>query len=79
MEVQKKAPLRRGSSSKKSERLSQEEMLKQLLNDHKQSLGDMVSIRIDSRTSIEVPANMSEEDREKRVKNYLKHSNYKPM
>ncbi|MFT4222689.1 hypothetical protein [Dysgonomonas sp.] len=79
MEVQKRTPLRRGSSMKKSERLSQEEMLIQLLNDHKQSLGDMVSIRIDSRTSIEVPANMSEEDREKRVKNYLKHSNYKPM
>lgn len=79
MEVQKKTPLRRGSSAKKSERLSQEEMLIQLLNDHKQSLGDMVSIRIDNRTSIEVPASLSEEDREKRVKNYLKHSNYKPM
>lgn len=80
MEVQKRTPQRRGSNSvRKTERLSQEEMLKQLLNDHKESLGDMVSIRIDSRTSIEVPASMSEEDRKKRVKNYLKQSNYKPM
>ncbi|MDR1091557.1 MAG: hypothetical protein LBL79_10810, partial [Prevotella sp.] len=79
MEVQKRTPQRRGNSVKKAERLSQEEMLNQLLDDHKQSLGDMVSIRIDSRTSIEVPANMTEEDRKKRVNNYLKHSNYKPV
>lgn len=79
MEAQKRTTQKRGSSVKKTERISQEQMLKQLLDNHKQSLGDMVSIRIDSRTSIEVPANMSEEDRKKRVKNYLKHSNYKPM
>ncbi|WP_296939386.1 hypothetical protein [uncultured Dysgonomonas sp.] len=64
---------------KKIERLTQEEILKQILDDHKKSLGKVVCIKIDERTSIEVPASMSEEDRAKRIKNYLKNSNFRPV
>ena len=63
---------------RKIERLTQEEILKQILDDHKKSLGEVVCIKIDERTSIEVPASMSEEDRAKLIKNYLKNSNFRP-
>lgn len=54
MNVQKKAPSGgRGRIMKKNERLSPEEQVKQLLNDHKKSLGEMICIKIDERTSIE--------------------------
>lgn len=79
MEVEKRTPSkRRANSVKKVERLSPEDALKQLLEDHKKGLGEMVSIKIDSRTFIEVPASMSEEDRQKRVENFLRYSNFKP-
>ena len=79
MNVQNKAPSKgRGRSMRKIERLTQEEILKQILDDHKKSLGEVICIEIDERTSIEVPASMSEEDRAKRIKNYLKNSNFRP-
>lgn len=80
MNVQNKAPARgRGRVVRKPERLTQEEILKQLLDDHKKSLGEVVCIKVDERTSIEVPASMSEEDRAKRVKAYLKNSTFRPV
>lgn len=80
MNVQSKAPSRgRGRTVKKNERLTQEEQVKQLLEDHKKTLGEVVCIKIDDRTSIELPASMSTEDREKRIKNYLKNTNFKPV
>lgn len=80
MNLQNKAPSRgRGRSIKKNERLSPEEQVKQLLSDHKKSLGEMICIKIDERTSIELPASMSISDREKRIKNYLKNTNFRPV
>lgn len=74
------APVRRrGSSMRKNERLTQDEILKKLIEDHKENQGDVVWVRIDDRTHIELPANMSEEDRKIRIKNYLKNSNFKPI
>lgn len=70
---------RRGRTVKRNERLTQDEILKSLLEDHKKSQGEVVWIKIDDRTHIELPASLSEEDRKKRVKNYLEHSNFKPM
>ncbi len=67
----------RGRTVKKNERLSQEEVLNQILDDHKKNIGDVVCIKIDDRTSIELPASMSVEDREKRVENYIKNMNFK--
>ncbi|MBD8389297.1 hypothetical protein [Dysgonomonas sp. BGC7] len=79
MDVQSKTPSKgRGRVMKKPERISQEEMLKKILDDHKKSLGDVVWVRIDDRTHIELPANMSEADRNERIENYLKNSNFKP-
>ncbi len=79
MGIQNKAPSRgRGNAMKKSERTTAEEALRQLLDDHKKTLGEMIQIKIDNRTYIEVPASMSEEDRKKRVKNYLQNTSYKP-
>ena len=78
MEVQNKVPARRrGSSVRKGDQLSQEEALKQLLESHKKSIGEVVWVKIDDRTHIELPANMSEKEREKRIKNYLMNVNYK--
>lgn len=70
---------RRGRPAKRNERLTQEEILKNLLQEHKDSLGEVVWVRIDDRTHIELPANMSEEDRKERVENYMKHSSFKPI
>lgn len=70
---------RRGRPVKKNERLTQDEMLKSLLKEHKESLGEVIWVRIDDRTHIELPANMSEKDRKERVENYMKHSSFKPI
>lgn len=67
----------RARSPRKSERLSQDEVLNQVLHDHKKSVGDVVCIKIDARTSIELSANLSLEDRQKRVDNYIKNMSYK--
>lgn len=64
---------------KKSERLTQDEVLKNLLEDHKKTLGEVVWVKIDDRTYIELPASMSEKDRKDRIENYMKHSNFKPI
>ncbi len=79
MKEQQGTASKSGHSRRKSERLSSEEALTQILDAHKKSVGKTISIRIDNRTSIEVPANMSEEDRDKRVANYLKNTNYKVL
>lgn len=79
MNVQSKAPTRgKRQALNKNSRISQDEALAILLEEHKQSLGDMVWIRIDDRTHIELPAAMSEADRQERIENYLKNSNFKP-
>jgi len=72
------SPKGKNRTMKKGERSSQEDTLRQLLDDHKNSLGEVIQIKIDNRTYIEIPANLSEEDRKDRVKNYLKNTNYKP-
>lgn len=68
----------RGRSPRKSERLSQEEVVNQVLEEHKKSVGEVICIKIDARTSIELPASLSVEDRQKRVDNYIKNMNFKP-
>ena len=73
MNIENKAPARgRTRAMKKPERLTQEEALKQLLEDHKKDLGEVVQIKVNDRTYIEVPANLTDSERSERVKNYLK-------
>lgn len=75
MNVQSKTTER---STRKNERLSQEVLLKKSMEEYKKGLGDRVLVRIDDRTLIELPASMSEIDRQERIKNYLKNSNFRP-
>ena len=80
MNVQNKAPSRRsGNAMKKSERVKPEELLKKIVEDHKERVGDVICIRIDSRTSIELPAHLSEEKRVERVNNYIRNANLKAI
>ncbi|MBK5722790.1 hypothetical protein JGH11_18115 [Dysgonomonas sp. Marseille-P4677] len=73
MNIENKAPARgRVRTMKKAERMTQEETLKQLLENHKKDLGDVVQIKVNERTYIEVPASLTETERRERVKNYLK-------
>lgn len=73
MNIENKVPAKgRTRAMKKPERMTQEEALKQLLEDHKKDLGEVVQIKVNERTYIEVPANLSEKERIERVKNYLK-------
>lgn len=76
MNVQSKTTER---STRKNERLSQEVLLKKSMEEYKKGLGDRVLVRIDDRTLIELPASMSEIDRQERIKNYLKNSNFRPI
>ena len=43
------------------------------------SPAEMVWIRIDDRTHIEVPADMTKEERKARIDNSLKNSKFKPI
>jgi len=64
----------RRNAAKRTEKLTQENTLKKLLEEHKKSIGETIWIKIDDRTHIEVPVGMSIEEREKRVKNYIKNT-----
>lgn len=68
-----------GRTSRKSERYTQEELLKKSIEDYNKRTANMVWIRIDDRTLIELPASMNELDRQERIKNYLKNSNFRPI
>lgn len=63
---------------KKGERINQEQVLAQLLEDHKKNIGDVVLVRIDARTTIELPASLSAEARQERIDNYRKNMSFKP-
>ncbi len=78
MNVQNQSLPRGRAQAKKGERFSPEETLRRLMEEHKRNSPEMVLIRIDDRTHIELPAAMSEQDRQERIKNYLKNSNFKP-
>ncbi|WP_165042208.1 hypothetical protein [Dysgonomonas sp. ZJ709] len=69
----------RKATVKNPERMTQVEAVKQLLDNHKKGLNEVVHIKIDDRTYLEVPAGLSAEDRQDRIKNYLKYTNYKPV
>ena len=77
MNVQNKASTRgRRRTMKTSERLSQEEILQRVISDYKKTVGEVVWVRIDDRTHIELPANLTVDEREERIKNYLSNTNY---
>lgn len=78
MSVLNKAPLPgRRRSVRKNVQQVQENSVQRILDEHKKSLGEVMCIRIDSRTTIEIPTNLSDEERTKRIKDFMKNTNYK--
>ena len=67
----------RGRPAKKSVEQMQENSVQRMLDEHKKSLGEIISLRIDARTTIELPAHLSEEEQAKRIKAFVKNTNYK--
>lgn len=56
----------------RSERTSANQQVESLLKDIKKQAGDVVLVQITDRTTIELPAHLSQEERAARVANYLK-------
>lgn len=78
MSVLNKAPSSgRGRSVKRNVQHAQENSVQLILDEHKKSLGEVMCLRIDARTIIELPAHLSEEEQAKRIKAFMKNTNYK--
>lgn len=54
----------------RSERSSANQLVETMLAEHKTKVGDVIHIVINDRTTIELPAHLSQEQREERVANY---------
>jgi len=67
----------RGRSTRRNVQQVQENSVQRMLDEHKKSLGEVISIRIDARTMIELPANLSEEQQAERIKGFMENTNYK--
>lgn len=63
---------RKSGEISRSERTSANQQAESILNDIKEKAGEVVLVQITDRTSIELPASLSIEEREARVANYLK-------
>lgn len=80
MEAKKKASQKRKDGAiNRSERVRANDLVSQMLEDHKRRIGDVVCVVIDSRTSIELPASLTPEERNEHVKNYIKNVGIKPI
>lgn len=56
----------------RSEKTSANQQVENLLKDLKKQAGDVIQVQITDRTSIELPAHLTPEEREARVANYIK-------
>ena len=61
----------RRTAMKRSERQTPEDTLRRIIEEHKKDMGETVWLKIDDRTHIEVAASLTEDERNKRVENYL--------
>lgn len=78
MSVFDKAPLQgRGRPMRRNVQQVQENSVQRMLDEHKKNQGEVICIRIDARTTIELSANLSEEERAKRIRDFMKNTNYK--
>lgn len=64
-------------NKKNWERTSATHQVESLLKDIKGKAGKMVRVQINSKTSIELPESLSQEERDARVANYIKLHNTK--
>lgn len=78
MEIKKRTTSKRTASKKKdgvihrSERLTVNEQVALMLEDYKKKMGEVVCVRVDDRTSIEIPACLTPAERLERIENYKK-------
>lgn len=73
METKKRTPLKRKEGIiNRSERIKANDAVSQMLEEHKKRIGKVVRIAIDSRTSIEISASLTPEEREEHINNYKK-------
>ena len=56
---------------KRTERQTPEDTLRRIIEEHKKDMGETVWLKINDRTHIEVAASLTEDERKKRVENYL--------
>lgn len=59
-------------NKKVGERTSVIQQAESLLKDIKEKTGEVILVQINDRTAIELPAHLSQEERDARVANYLK-------
>lgn len=72
MSVQQTTPKAgRRTAMKRTERQTPEDTLRRIIEEHKKDMGETVWLKIDDRTHIEVAASLTEDERNKRVENYL--------
>lgn len=80
METKKRTPLKgKEGAINRSERVKANDLVSQMLEEHKKRIGDVVCVVVDSRTSIELPASLTPEERNEHVKNYIKNMGIKPI
>ena len=79
MKTKKRVPLKgKEGEINRSERVRANDLVSQMLEEHKKRIGDVVCVVVDSRTSIELPASLTPEERNEHVKNYIKNMGIKP-
>lgn len=59
------------------EKLTSAQQIEGVLKEHRKRVGETVHVTINSRTTFEFPANLSQEEQELRIENYKKR--HKPM
>ena len=80
MEIKKKTSLKeKGGAINRAERVKANDLVSQMLEEHKKRIGDVVCVVVDSRTSIELPASLTPEERKEHVKNYIKNMGTKSI
>ncbi len=80
METKKRTSLKvKEGAINRSERVRANDLVSQMLEEHKKRMGEVVCVVVDSRTSIELPASLTPEERSEHVKNYIKNMGIKPM
>ncbi len=61
----------------RSDRNASNRAVEIMLEEHKSKIGDVVLVVIDDRTTIELPSNLSQAEREARIANYKKTHKFK--
>lgn len=80
METKKRASQKgKEGAINRSERVRANDLVSQMLEEHKKRIGEVVCVVIDSRTSIELPASLTPEERNEHVQNYIKNIGVKPI